>query len=92
MLSHYEVAYFPEYIGKAGRAYYVKRNQEMINHIKFCIAYYDENYLPPRRKNSRRELTDYQIKSDTEEVYDYAVKKEKHIINTLSTQQNLQIT
>ena len=61
----------------AGRDSYVERNQEMINHIKFCVAYYDENYLPPRRKNSRNDLFDYQPKSGTKVAYDYAVKKKK---------------
>ena len=66
---------------KAGKASYVERNQEMINKSDFCVIYYDENYLPPRRKNSRRDLFDYQPKSGTAVVYDYAVKKKKKIIN-----------
>ena len=83
LLKHYEGTYFPEHMENAGRASYVERNQEMINHSKFCVVYYDENYLPPRRKNSRRDLFDYQPKSGTKVAYDYAVKKKKHIINTL---------
>ena len=66
---------------KAGKASYVERNQEMINKSDYCIVYYDENYLPPRRKNSRRDITDYQPKSGTAVAYDYAVKKKKEIIN-----------
>ena len=66
---------------KAGKASYVERNQEMINQSDYCIVYYDDNYLPPRRKNSRRDLTDYQPKSGTAIAYDYAVKKKKKIIN-----------
>jgi len=84
LLQHYEDTYFPEHMGNAGRASYVERNQEMINHSKFCVVYYDENYLPPRRKNSRRDLFDYQPKSGTAVAYDYAVKKKKEIINLLS--------
>ena len=42
--------------------------------------YYNENYAPPR-KNSKRDLTDYQPKSGTKIAYDYAVKKKKEIIN-----------
>ena len=83
LLKHYEGTYFPEHMEKAGRASYVERNQEMINHSKFCVVYYDENYLPPRRKNSRRDLFDYQPKSGTAVAYDYAVKKKKEIINLL---------
>ena len=77
----YEDTYFPEHVSGAGKASYVERNQEMINHSKFCVVYYDENYLPPRRKNSRRDLFDYQPKSGTAVAYDYAVKKKKEIIN-----------
>ena len=81
LLEHYEDTYFPEHMEKAGRASYVERNQEMIDKSDFCIVYYDENYAPPRRKNSKRDLTDYQPKSGTKVAYDYAVKKKKEIIN-----------
>ena len=84
LLEHYEDTYFPGHMENAGRASYVERNQEMINHSKFCVVYYDENYLPPRRKNSRRDLFDYQPKSGTAVAYDYAVKKKKEIINILN--------
>jgi len=53
----------------------------MINHSKYCVVYYDENYLPPRRKTGRRDLFDYQPKSGTAVAYDYSVKKKKEIIN-----------
>ena len=65
---------------KAGKASYVERNQEMINHSKFCVVYYDENYLPPRRKNGKRDLFDYQPKSGTKVALDYAIKRNKNII------------
>ena len=81
LLEHYEGTYFPEHVEKAGKASYVKRNQEMINKSDYCVVYYDENFLPPRRKNSRRDLFDYQPKSGTAVAYDYAVKKKKEIIN-----------
>ena len=84
LLNHYEDTYFPEHMEKAGKASYVERNQEMINKSDFCVVYYDENYLPPRRKNSRRDLFDYQPKSGTAVAYDYAVKKKKKIINLLN--------
>lgn len=81
LLEMYEDTYFPEKIRRSGKASYVERNQEMINKSKYCIVYYDENYLPPRRKNSHRDLSDYQPKSGTKLAYDYAVKKELTIIN-----------
>lgn len=83
LLKNNEGTYFPEHIENAGRASYVERNQEMINHSKFCVVYYDENYLPPRRKNSRRDLFDYQPKSGTAVAYNYARKKGSEIINVL---------
>ena len=83
LLKHYEGTYFPEHMGKAGKASYVERNQEMINKSDFCVIYYDENYLPPRRKNSRRGLTDYQPKSGTAVAYEYAMKKNRVIINVI---------
>ena len=85
LLQHYEDTYFPQHMEKAGKASYVERNQEMINKSDFCVIYYDENYLPPRRKNSRRDLTDYQPKSGTAIAYDYAVRKRKEIINVMIT-------
>ncbi len=89
LLNYYEDTYFPEHIKNAGRASYVERNQEMINHSKFCVVYYDENYLPQRRKNSRHNLVEYQPKSGTAVAYDYAVKKKKEIINVLNQKKSL---
>lgn len=83
LLEHYEDTYFPEHMENAGRASYVERNQEMINKSDFCVVYYDKNYSPPKRRNSRRDLTDYQPKSGTKVAYDYAVKKKKEIINVI---------
>ena len=85
LLEHYEDTYFPERMAKAGKASYVERNQEMINKSDFCIFFYDENYLPPRRRNSRRDLFDYQPKSGTGVAYDYAVKKKVKIINVFES-------
>ena len=83
LLERYEDTYYPERMVDAGKAAYVERNYEMIHNSKYCIVYYDENYAPPRRRNSRRDLTDYQPKSGTRLAYDYAVKKGKEIINVL---------
>lgn len=81
LLERYEDTYFPAHMENAGRASYVERNQEMIKKSNYCICYYDENYLPPRRKNSRRDLFDYQPKSGTKVAYDFAVKKCGQVIN-----------
>ena len=81
ILKHYECTYFPEHVENAGKASYVERNQEMINKSDFCVVYYDENYLPPRRKNSKRDLFDYQPESGTKIALKYAIQKGKHIHN-----------
>lgn len=65
----------------SGRASYVERNQSMINDSDFCIFYFNENHLPPRRKLTRSHLSDYQPKSGTFLAYKFAVQKKKEIIN-----------
>lgn len=55
----------------------------MIDNSSYCVIYYDENYMPPRRKNSRRDLFDYQPNSGTKLAYDYAVKKGLKVINVI---------
>ena len=82
LLESYEDTYYPSHLENSGKASYVERNQEMINQSKYCVIYYDENYLPKRRKNSKRDLDDYQPKSGTKIAYDYSVRKGKTIINT----------
>ena len=81
LLENYEETYFPDNMLKAGRSSYVERNYEMINKSEFCIVYFDKNYLPPRRKKSNKDLTDYQPKSGTRIAYDYVVRKQRKIIN-----------
>lgn len=80
LLEMYDHTYYPERMINAGRATYVECNYEMINNSRYCVIYYDENYMPPRRKNSRRDLFDYQPKSGTAVAFDYA--KRKGIITT----------
>ena len=83
LLELYDDTYYPDRMIAAGRAAYVERNYELINNSSYCIIYYDENYNPNKRKNSRKDLFDYQPKSGTKVAYDYAVKKKRTIINTL---------
>lgn len=85
LLKFYDDTYYPEHMLNSGRAAYVERNQEMINHSDICVVYYDENYMPRRRRNSRRDLTDYQPNSGTKIAYDYAVKKKREIINVFES-------
>lgn len=81
LLESYEDTLIPSKVENAGRASYVERNQEMINVSDFCVFYYDKEYKPPLRKQSRRALTDYQPKSGTKVAYEYAKQKKKVIIN-----------
>ncbi len=67
ILESYDDTIMPSGIENGGKAVYVKRNQAMIDACEFCIFYYDENYKWP--------------KSGTMLAYDYAVQKEKTIIN-----------
>lgn len=83
LLQSYDDTYFPSKIVKAGKASYVERNCGMIDKSSFCVIYYDKNYLPPRRKNSRRDLTEYQPKSGTKLAYEYAERKGLKIINII---------
>ena len=72
LLESHEDTYYPEKILNSGRAAYVERNYEMIDNSHYCIVYYDEPNAPTTRK------------SGTKIALDYAVKKEKRIINITS--------
>ncbi|MBQ8426001.1 MAG: hypothetical protein IJX17_08330 [Clostridia bacterium] len=65
----------------SGKASYVERNQSMIDDSDYCIFYYDENYKPKLRKNSKQDLNYYQPKSGTALAYTYAKQKCKYVIN-----------
>ena len=81
LITGYEESICPKGVGSAGKASYVERNQAMIRESDVCIFYYDENYLPSRRRNSRHDICDYQPKSGTALAFQYAKSKKKTIIN-----------
>ena len=89
LIKGYEESICPKGVGNAGRASYAERNQAMIRESDVCIFYYDENYLPSRRKTSRHDLCDYQPKSGTALAYTYAKSKKKTIINCCNSNANL---
>lgn len=60
---------------------YVMRNYEMIDDSDVCVFYYNKEYLPPRRKQSKRNVVDYQPRSGTAVSFIYAQRKNKKIIN-----------
>lgn len=65
----------------SGKASYIERNQAMIDNSNYCIFYYNKNYLPPKRKYSKKGLNYYQPKSGTAIAFEYATQKKKNIIN-----------
>ena len=83
LLKFYDYTYFPEHMINAGRAAYVERNHEMIDKSSFCVFYCDGYYISPEKENVKRPAR-YQPRSGTKLAYDYAVKKEKQIINIKS--------
>lgn len=83
LLQTCDETYYSERAIGGGKAVYVERNCDMIDRSDFCVVYYQEDYAPPRRKNSRRDLFDYQPKSGTHIAYEYSKRKGKYIINIL---------
>lgn len=81
LLRWYDETYFPKIAENANRAVYLERNYEMIDRSDICIVYYKEEYLPPKRKQSRQNISSYQPKSGTSLAYRYAVQKKCRIIN-----------
>ncbi len=81
LLKEWEKTYFPERAINAGKAVYVERNYEMIDNSEVCVVYFTDCYLPPKRKSSKSDLSEYQPKSGAGIAYKYAVHKKKKIIN-----------
>lgn len=82
LLKSYEETYFPPKIKNAGKYSYVERNYEMIDNSTYCVFYYDKNYIPPLKRQSKHTvLPTTRRNSGTEIAYKYAIKKQKEIIN-----------
>ncbi len=81
LLGIYDDTLFPSSAKKAGKASYVERNQAMIDASDFCIFYYDERYLPSKRKRFHDAINLFQPKSGTKLAYEYAIKKQKQVFN-----------
>ncbi len=77
----YEEAIDCEKSFRACKNAYIMRNQEMIDRSDVCLFYYDKNYLPPKHKQSQRNICTYQPKSGTAIAFAYATHKKKQIIN-----------
>lgn len=81
LLEYYDDTIMPKGVEKAGKASYVERNQAMVNASDICVFYYDENYKPTLKKQSKRYFLNYSNKSGTMLAYEYAKKKNKYIFN-----------
>lgn len=65
----------------SGKASYIERNKAMIDDSDYCLFYYDENYLPPLKKQIKQSFCHYQPNSGTSLAYKYAKLKKKTIYN-----------
>lgn len=81
LLDGYEDSICPDGVAAAGKAAYVERNQAMIQASDFCVFYFNDEYLPESRKESKKAITSYQPKSGTRLAFDYAKANGKTIIN-----------
>ena len=57
LLDGYEDSICPDGVAAAGKAAYVERNQAMIRASDFCVFYYNNEYLPASRKESKKAIT-----------------------------------
>lgn len=81
LLKSYEDTLMPLRVEKAGKASYVERNQAMIDQSDFCVFYFNENYIPPLKRQSKNAVIMRASTSGTMRAYEYAVNKKRTIIN-----------
>ena len=80
-LKDYEAAVNSQKAKNATKDAYIMRNQEMIDNSDVCVFYYNKDYLPPRRKQSKSHVFDYQPPSGTAIAFEHAKRKKKTIKN-----------
>lgn len=64
LLDGYEDSICPDGVAAAGKAAYVERNQAMIQASDFRVFYFNDEYLPESRKESKKAITSYQPKAE----------------------------
>jgi len=74
-----EIALYKKLLPKVLFWYGIIKQRLKIDQSDFCLFYYDENYLPPKRKWAKRDLFEYQPQSGTALAYKYAQQKKKNI-------------
>lgn len=88
LLEGYDETVFPNGLENACRASYIERNEYMIDNSDVCVFFYDDKYQPTVRKSHNVHLPDIQPKSGTKTAFEYAVKKQKRIINIFIVRKN----
>ena len=63
----------------------IKRNYEMIDNSKYCVVYFDKNYIPSKKTTTKSTTCNYKYNSGTKLAYEYAEKKNLQIINLFDT-------
>ncbi len=77
-LKDFDDSKISDRVRNAGKASYVERNREMIDDSIYCVFFYNDEYKPqtnPHYSSSG--------KSGTKLAYNYAVRKNKNIINVV---------
>lgn len=82
LMSIYDETYFSNKAKNAGRASYVKRNLDMIDHSDICVFYYNYNYVPLSKPIDNK--ISLNIRSGTKIAFEYAISHNKNIINLYS--------
>ena len=66
----YDETYFPTKLANAGKYSYVERNYEMIDNSDFCVFYYNKNYKPLLREETKNTPLRKTRKSGTKIAYE----------------------
>lgn len=81
LLQNFEETIYPIECKNSGKLSYITRNKVMIDQSQYCVFYYDKNYLPDKRRLSKKDIFSYQPNSGTAFSYKYAIQKKKMIRN-----------
>lgn len=88
LLTLYDETFIAKRAINAGKAAYIKRNQEMIDRSDLCIFYYDKNYVPYKMTTSisrNASFKTFDTNSGTKRAYEYANSKNKQLLNVFPT-------
>lgn len=83
ILNLFEETYFDDRVRLAGVGAYVKRNEIMIDTCDVLLTYYDKDYVPSYRRATKKGYIPPKRRSGTAKAVDYALRKQKKVINVL---------